>query len=110
MFRLDYLSCLLTVLSTAFVARKQWYGLLIGALNCVIISVIGYQTHQYGFIAANAFCMVAYLASVRSWRNLKPSESPVPAAPPAEVRPGRPFLVPKPTALATGTDPVPPRG
>lgn len=65
--RLDYLSCLLTVLSTALVGRKQWTGLLIGSVNCLIICAIGWRTAQFGFIPANLFCIGIYALSIRSW-------------------------------------------
>lgn len=68
MFRLDYLSCLLTVISTLLVGRKQWSGLLVGGVNCLIICAIGWRTSQYGFIPANLFCLAIYGFSIRSWR------------------------------------------
>jgi len=67
-FRLDYLSCILTVLSTLLVGRKHWSGLLIGGMNCLIICAIGWRTSQYGFIPANLFCIGVYALSIRSWR------------------------------------------
>lgn len=67
MFRLDYLSCLLTVLSTVLVGRKSWTGLAIAGVNSVIICVIGLRTSQLGFIPANLFCIVVYIFSIRSW-------------------------------------------
>ena len=68
MFHLDYWSCLLTVLSTILVGRKLWFGLVVAAVNCVLVCVIGFHTGQYGFIPANLFCIVAYVVAVRSWR------------------------------------------
>lgn len=64
---LDYLSCLLTVLSTILVGRKQWTGLLIGSLNSLLICAIGWRTAQFGFIPANLFCIGIYGFSIRSW-------------------------------------------
>ena len=110
MLRLDYFSCLLTVLSTVFVARRQWFGLIIGAVNCVVISVIGYQTRQYGFIAANVFCMATYLVSVRSWRRQAPASAATPSVATATPAPGKLYLVSRTEPLATGTDPRPSRG
>ena len=68
MFRLDYLSCLLTVLSTLLVGRKHWTGLVVAAVNSVLICAIGWRTAQLGFIPANLFCIGVYVFSLRSWR------------------------------------------
>lgn len=67
MFRLDYVSCALTVLSTILVGRKLWAGLVVAALNSVIFCVIGLRTAQFGFIPANLFCIAVYGLSLRSW-------------------------------------------
>src|SRR5215469_3950387 len=56
-FRLDYLSCLLTVLSTVLVGQKRWTGLVVASVNSVIVCVIGMRTGQLGFIPANLFCI-----------------------------------------------------
>ena len=66
--KLDYLSCLLTVISTILVGRRYWGGWVLAAINSVILCVIGYRTSQLGFIPANIFCMVLYGLNVRSWR------------------------------------------
>lgn len=66
-FRLDYLSCCLTVLSTVLVGRKRWTGLAVAGLNSLIICVIGFRTGQLGFIPANLFCIGVYAFSIRSW-------------------------------------------
>jgi hypothetical protein len=66
--KLDYLSCLLTVISTILVGRRWWVGWVLAAINSVILCVIGYRTSQLGFIPANIFCMVLYGLNVRSWR------------------------------------------
>ena len=68
MFRLDYLSCLLTVLSTVLVGRRMWHGLVVAGANSVLICVIGLRTSQLGFIPANLFCIAVYGMSIRSWR------------------------------------------
>lgn len=65
--RLDYLSCLLTVLSTVLVGRKLWTGLVVAGVNSVIICVIGLRTEQLGLIPANVFCIAVYAVSIRSW-------------------------------------------
>jgi len=66
-FRLDYLSCCLTVLSTILVGQKRWTGLVVAGINSVIISLIGLRTGQLGFIPANLFCIGVYVFSIRSW-------------------------------------------
>jgi hypothetical protein len=68
MFRLDTLSCALTVLSTVLVGRKMWSGLLVAGVNSVVICAIGLRTQQFGFIPANVFCIGVYVVSLRSWR------------------------------------------
>lgn len=67
MLRLDYVSCVLTVLSTVLVGRKLWSGLVVAGVNSVLLCVIGVRTQQFGFIPANLFCIAVYLASLRSW-------------------------------------------
>jgi hypothetical protein len=62
------LSCLLTVLSTVLVGRKLWMGLVVAAVNSLLICVIGVRTEQFGFIPANLFCIGVYALSIRSWR------------------------------------------
>jgi nicotinamide riboside transporter PnuC len=77
-FRLDYLSCVLTVVSTLLVGRKQWTGLLLGGVNSVIVCAIGWRTAQFGFIPANLFCIGVYIFSIRAWRR-QPGRNPAPA-------------------------------
>jgi hypothetical protein len=67
MFRLDSLSCALTVLSTVLVGRKLWTGLVVAGINSVVICIIGLRTAQFGFIPANLFCIGVYAVSLRSW-------------------------------------------
>lgn len=67
MFRLDTVSCALTVLSTVLVGRKLWTGLVVAGINSVVICVIGVRTAQFGFIPANLFCIGVYAVSLRSW-------------------------------------------
>jgi len=67
MFRLDYLSCLLTILATILVGRKLWTGLVVSGVNSVIVCVIGIQPSKFGFIPANLFCICIYAVSIRSW-------------------------------------------
>jgi hypothetical protein len=66
-FRLDYLSCILTILSTILVGRKMWAGLVVAGINSLLICVIGLRTAQLGFVPANLFCVVVYAISIRSW-------------------------------------------
>lgn len=74
MFRLDYLSCFLTVLSTVLVGRKLWTGFVVAGINSAIICIIGLKTAQLGFVPANLFCIVVYVFSIRSWRKEPASE------------------------------------
>jgi hypothetical protein len=67
MFRLDYLSCFLTILAAVLVGRKSWTGLLISIVNSLIVCVIGFRTSQFGFIPANVICICVYTFSLRSW-------------------------------------------
>jgi hypothetical protein len=67
MFRLDYLSCFLTILATVLVGRKSWTGLLISIVNSLIVCLIGFRTSQFGFIPANLVCICVYAFSIRSW-------------------------------------------
>ena len=82
MFRLDYLSCGLTVLATILVGRKSWTGLLVSIVNSVVVCIIGVRTSQFGFIPANVFCVCVYAFSIRSWvRGQKErNQAPLPVA------------------------------
>ncbi len=66
--RLDYISCVLTVLSTVLIGRRVWQGWLIAGTNSLIICVIGARTAQMGFIPANLFCLCLYGYNVVMWR------------------------------------------
>jgi len=68
MMRLDYISCLLTVISTLLVGRKLWQGWIIAGANSALISLIGIRTAQFGFVPANLFCIALYSYNVRSWK------------------------------------------
>src|ERR1700742_870580 len=67
MFRLDYLSCILTVVATVLVGRKMWTGLVVSCVNSLIVCVIGLHTSQYGFIPANVFCICINAFNLRAW-------------------------------------------
>ena len=77
MFRLDYLSCFLTVVATILIGRKMWTGLVISGVNSLIVCVIGLHTSQYGFIPANVFCICINAFNLRAWLKVQryPSES-----------------------------------
>ena len=68
MLRLDYLSCLLTIVSTILVGRRCWKGWVLAAVNSGLICVIGIRTDQWGFVPANLFCIVLYGVNLRTWR------------------------------------------
>jgi len=67
-FRLDYLSCILTVASTILLGKRCWEGWILAGINSVIVCVIGFRTAQFGFIPANVFCIALYAVNLRSWR------------------------------------------
>jgi hypothetical protein len=77
MFRLDYLSCFLTVVATILVGRKMWTGLVVSGVNSLVVCVIGLHTSQYGFIPANVFCICINAFNLRAWLKVQknPSES-----------------------------------
>jgi nicotinamide riboside transporter PnuC len=72
-FRLDYLSCVLTIVSTILVGRRYWEGWALAGINSVVICVIGFKTAQLGLIPANIFCMVMSAINLRAWRKPDPS-------------------------------------
>jgi hypothetical protein len=72
LFRPDYVSCLLTIVSTVLVGRRFWQGWVLAAINSVIICVIAVKTNQTGFIPANLFCIVLYGFNLRAWRKDEP--------------------------------------
>jgi hypothetical protein len=49
------------------VVRKLWMGLVVAAINCVIVCAIGMRTAQYGLVPANLFYILTYAWSIRSW-------------------------------------------
>jgi hypothetical protein len=72
-FRLDYVSCVLTIASTVLVGRHHWQGWVLGTLNGVIMCIIGVKTAQLGFIPANLFCMALSCMNIREWRRQRPA-------------------------------------
>jgi hypothetical protein len=67
-FRLDYLSCMLTITSTILVGRRCWGGWLLATVNSVIMCIIGIKTAQLGFIPANVFCIAISVINLLAWR------------------------------------------
>ena len=74
-FRLDYLSCLLTVVATILLGRKMWTGLVVSGVNSLIVCVIGLHTLQYGFIFANVFCICVNAFNLRTWLSVQKDPS-----------------------------------
>ena len=68
MFRLDYLSCVLSITSTILIGRRCWEGWLLVTVNSVIMCIIGIRTAQLGFIPANVFCIAISVINLRTWR------------------------------------------
>ena len=66
--RLDYVSCVLTVLGTVLLGRKLWQGWVVAAVNSAVVCVIGLRTAQFGFVPANLFCIGLYANNLWSWR------------------------------------------
>jgi hypothetical protein len=102
-FRLDYLSCFLTVLATILVGRKMWTGLIVSGVNSLIVCVIGLHTSQYGFIPANVFCICINAFNLRAWLKVQkdPSESTTGATSELSVKRVSPFA---PTLLRTNSN------
>ncbi|HSY11408.1 MAG TPA: hypothetical protein VK976_04390 [Verrucomicrobiae bacterium] len=67
--RLDYLSCLLTILSTVLVGRRMWQGWIVASVNSAIICIIAFHTEQLGFVPANVFCLAIYGYNVAKWKS-----------------------------------------
>lgn len=66
---LDYLSCLLTVVSTVLVGRRMWQGWVIASANSAVICVIAFHTAQLGFVPANVFCLAIYGYNIAKWKS-----------------------------------------
>ena len=69
MLRLDFISCLLTILSTILVGRRMWQGWIVAGANSVIVCLIGLKTSQIGFVPANVFCLGIYGYNLVNWRS-----------------------------------------
>jgi hypothetical protein len=68
MIRLDYLSCVLTVLGTVLLGKKLWQGWVVAAINSAVVCVIGVRTAQFGFVPANLLCIALYTSNLIHWR------------------------------------------
>jgi hypothetical protein len=68
MLRLDYISCVLTVLSTVLLGKRLWQGWLIAGANSIIVCIIGMRTAQFGFVPANLVCIGLYADNLWNWR------------------------------------------
>ena len=71
MIRLDYLSCVLTVIGTVLLGKKLWLGWVVAALNSAVVCVIGVRTAQFGFVPANLVCIALYTSNLINWRPRK---------------------------------------
>jgi hypothetical protein len=74
MIRLDYLSCILTVLATVLIGKKLWQGWVVAALNSAVVCVIGVRTAQFGFVPANLLCIALYTSNLVNWRPKKQNQ------------------------------------
>jgi hypothetical protein len=72
--RLDYLSCVLTVLATVLIGKKLWQGWVVAALNSAVVCVIGVRTAQFGFVPANLLCIALYTSNLVNWRPKKQNQ------------------------------------
>ncbi len=72
--RLDYLSCILTVLATVLIGKKLWQGWVVAAVNSAVVCVIGVRTAQFGFVPANLLCIALYTSNLVNWRPKKQNQ------------------------------------
>lgn len=68
MFRLDYISCVLTVSAAILLGQKRWQGWLVAGVNSILVCDIAVNTSQTGFIPANVFCVALYAYNILGWR------------------------------------------
>src|SRR5260370_3982558 len=68
MIRLDYLSCILTVLATVLIGKRLWQGWVVAAVNSSTVSLVCIRTAQFGFVPANLLCIALYTANLLNWR------------------------------------------
>lgn len=67
-FRLNYISCVLTILGTVLLGKKLWQGWVVAAINSAVVCVIGLRTAQFGFVPANLLCIALYASNLFTWR------------------------------------------
>jgi hypothetical protein len=80
--RLDYISCVLTVLGTVLLGKKLWQGWVVAAINSAVVCVIGLRTAQFGFVPANLVCIALYASNLFTWRLRLPPQHGSGEAPP----------------------------
>jgi hypothetical protein len=68
LIRLDYVSCVLTILGTILLGKKLWQGWVVAAVNSAVVCVIGLRTAQFGFVPANLVCIALYTSNLLHWR------------------------------------------
>ena len=68
LLRLDYVSCILTILASILLGRKLWQGWVVAAVNSAVVCVIGVRTAQFGFVPANLLCIALYTSNLVTWR------------------------------------------
>ena len=73
--RLDYVSCILTILATILIGRKLWQGWVVAAVNSAVVCVIGVRTAQFGFVPANLLCIALYAGNLFHWRFKSPAST-----------------------------------
>jgi hypothetical protein len=72
--RLDYVSCVLTVLATVLIGKKLWQGWVVAGINSAVVCVIGIRTAQFGFVPANLLCIALYTSNLVNWRPKKQNQ------------------------------------
>ena len=75
--RLDYISCVLTIVGTFLLGRKYWQGWVVAAVNSAVVCVIGLRTAQFGFVPANLICIALYTSNLVTWRFRSQSDAAV---------------------------------
>ena len=74
LIKLDYLSCILTVVATVLIGKKLWQGWVVAAVNSAVVCVIGVRTAQFGFVPANLLCIALYAGNLFHWRQRSPRD------------------------------------
>src|SRR6266699_1343294 len=76
LLRLDYVSCVLTILGTILLGRKLWQGWVVAAVNSAVVCVIGVRTAQFGFVPANLLCIALYTITLSLGASVPPTMPP----------------------------------